>query len=133
MTQKVIRFLRSTRLLLAAMPSLLAIGGCGVDCLLPPPFINVEVRDSITGLPAAYGALGLVRRGAFIDTLRLLTSSPSDSSSTLMSSAPLEAGEYLVSVTKSGYTPWVVTSVVLQNDLCTINSIVLQARLQPLP
>jgi hypothetical protein len=134
MTNRKAKDLRSAWLLPAAMLSLLAIGGCN-DCAIgAPPFINVEVRDSITGLPAADGAVGLVRRGDFLDTLRLLVSAPSDSTSTLiLVSAPLQAGEYAVSVTKSGYAPWVATRVVLENESCAINSVVLQARLQPLP
>lgn len=126
--------LRSAWLLPAVMLSLLAIGGCS-DCPIgAPPFIDVEVRDSITGLPAAYGAVGLVRRGDFLDTLRLLVSAPYDSTSTLiLATAPLQAGEYSVSVTKSGYAPWVAARVVLEDESCAINSVVLQARLQPLP
>lgn len=113
-----------------ALPAaLLPIAGTGChNCALGvPPFIDLEVRDSVTGLPTARGAVGVAQSGSVVDTLR-----PLDSALVLIST-PLQPGTYTVTVTKSGYAPWVGPSVTLRDDPCAINSVRLVARLRPTP
>src|SRR6266508_239192 len=90
-------------ILLAVLSSCDALGSPSVCTLEARPGIVVEVRDSLTGAPAASGARAIARDDLFADTLRGLD--------LRVSGAHERPGTYGVSVNKSGYREWSVTGV----------------------
>lgn len=86
--------------------------------------INVEVRDSLTGQPAAAGATGVAAEGAYADTLDAF-------SATSLAGAYERAGTYTVTVRKPGYREWRLTGVTVTSDACHVQPVQLQARLVP--
>ena len=86
--------------------------------------INVDVRDSLTGQPAAAGAIGVAAEGSYADTLDAF-------SATSLGGAYERAGTYAVTVRKPGYREWRRDGVVVTSDPCHIRPVQLQARLVP--
>lgn len=91
----------------------------------------VEVRDAITGEPAAYGAVGEIRDGEYVETLLLEGGrSMIDPDTALRLVGALErAGEYAVVVRKEGYRDWSAQTVV-EADECHVHPVRLQAALE---
>ena len=87
--------------------------------------INVEVRDSVTGAPAAVGAIAIARDGGFADTLRTLDG-------VTVSGAWERPGTYAVGIAKAGYQGWNATGVRVIDAGCHVQAVSLQARLQPM-
>lgn len=87
------------------------------------PGIVLEVRDSLTGAPAASGALAIAQAAAFADTLR--------GTDLFLSGALERPGRYDVTVTKSGYRPWAAANVQVTQGLCHVETVTVQARLVP--
>jgi hypothetical protein len=107
--------------LMFAMPIL---GGCESSCLLIQlPNMGVEVRDSLTGLPAAFGATGSARVS---NTVTDLISE--DSLSMGGNWGREQAGRYVVVVRKPGYKTATVTENVEQ-DGCHVKTKILRIRL----
>jgi hypothetical protein len=88
----------------------------------------VEVRDSLTGAPAAWGATGI----AVHDGGRTTTLSAFDSLHLGGSWAREQAGGYHVSVRKPGYTP-VETRSSVDEDACHVKTGRVQVRIAPNP
>lgn len=108
--------------------------GCDLNGTLCPqsvePAIRVEVRDATAGTPAAEGASGLVRDGAYADSLRV--TGGDSSGAFILSAAEGRAGTYDVLVEKAGYRVWSQTGVRVRSGECGVATVTLQARLEPL-
>ena len=117
-----------------ALPTIAALALCTacsdqdlVICTLNfEPAVVVEIHDSITGTPLAQEARGAVREGTFIDSLRPRTSSS-------LQAAGERPGTYVVTVVHSGYADWLRTGVQVQDGVCHVQTVTLQALLQPSP
>ncbi len=119
---------RSARVgLLAA----LAVAGCNVEpigpiCTAIAVFgINLEVRGA-GGAPAAQGAIGVAREGAFVDTLLVLDE-------LRMAGAVERAGTYELEVSKPGHETWSATNVTVTEDECHVIPVQLDVNLIPTP
>jgi hypothetical protein len=109
---------------LAAACNLLFTGACTADFRWG---VVVEVRDSVTGAPAADGARLIVRDGAYADTSDQL---PFTEPLTLRAAGE-RGGIYDVTVEKSDYRDWTRTRVRVREDQCHVIPVRLEARLQP--
>jgi hypothetical protein len=89
--------------------------------------IVVEVRDSVTGEPAADGARLIVRDGAYADTSDQL---PFTEPLTLRAAGE-RGGRYDITVEKPDYREWTRTRVRVWEDGCHVIPVRLEARLQP--
>ena len=87
--------------------------------------IAVEVRDSVTGEPAAVGARLIVRDGVYADTSR------QHGDPLLIQAGEERAGRYDVSVEKSGYREWTRENVRVTAGACHVRTVRLDVRLQP--
>jgi hypothetical protein len=95
------------------------------------PGIRVEVRDSVTGEPAAAGARLIARDGAYADTSDQLPAPYTDPLS--LRAADERAGWYDVSVEKTGYRDWRRRPIRVTKDRCHVRTVQLRVRLQPEP
>ncbi len=89
--------------------------------------IVVEVRDAVSGAPAADGARLIVRDGDYVETV----DAPPTPSSTFLQAAGERVGRYDVTVQKPGYAEWTRTDVQVLRDGCHVTQIRLDAQLQP--
>lgn len=118
-------------LLLLAAPLLTSCtdGACTLDVL---PAVVVEIRDAVTGSPIAELARGSVRDGSYVDSLR-----PEGSSldGVLLSRAGAieREGTYAVEVVHDGYVTWQRPGVRVGGDDCHVETVTLQANLDPAP
>ena len=91
------------------------------------PAIVVEVRDAVSGGPAAVNSVGTLRSGAFIETIEPL------GELTLISERA-GVGTYRVEVRKAGYRDWVADDVRVRETggACSaIQTVTLRATLEP--
>jgi len=93
------------------------------------PAVVVEIRDARTGVPLAGSARGVVRDGAYVDSLR-----PHGGAGTpyvLMSRAAAKErpGTYSVNVQAPGYQVWTLDGVVVSSDQCHVRTRRLRAEL----
>jgi hypothetical protein len=86
--------------------------------------INLVVSDSVTGAPAAAGAIGVARDGTYADTLVSLDGHT-------MAGAWERPGIYTVSVSKTGYVAWTLGGVRVSDGGCHVQGVMLEARLKP--
>jgi hypothetical protein len=95
------------------------------------PAIGVFVHDSTTNSPVPAGSLMVVATtGSFSDTLRAnLQPIGQDWAWSL---AHERAGRYTVQVFVSGYHPWMMSNVRVDNGECHVETRTLTARMQPL-
>jgi hypothetical protein len=120
--------MRSTTILLGA----LIVGtSCGTSdpivCTAQfVPGIVVEVLDSATRASLVQDARGAAQDGAFIDSLRPL-------SPTTFQAAGERPGTYTVTVVHPGYIDWVRPDVQVRLGVCHVQTVTLQALLQPIP
>jgi hypothetical protein len=118
--------------LAAAMPGF----GCNdvpvVCTAIAVPGIQVDVRDSVTGLPATDGALGIARDGAYVDTLETLPTAGPLPSPTMLGAWERQ-GTYDVTISKANYLTWSAAGVRVSGDACHVTTVKLDANLQPSP
>lgn len=101
-------------LLIPALVCCLAACDSPVFCTLTvEPAIEVVVKDSKSGLPAAEGAIGYVSDGDYLDSLRT-------SGSLHMRAANERPGLYTVVVIKNGYRTWKKEGVIAIRDECHV-------------
>ena len=93
------------------------------------PGIILEIRDSTSDLPAAYGALVLAQAGAFEDTLRI-PGEPMPTSSSVVGAFE-RPGTYTVVIENPKYLPWSRSGVRVTSGPCHVNTVRLTARLTP--
>ena len=91
--------------------------------------LRVQVRDSVTGIPAGVGATVIAVDGSYNETLR---SYPELDSLTFYGAGERE-GTYLVRVTKDGYRTWSRSGIVVRDGGCHVIPVTVQASLQPSP
>ena len=126
---------KSFRILLAAVASAIGLlAACDEQIVYCPgvvkPAIRVQVTDAGTGAYFVSGLSGFVRDGDFLDSLRVSTVEFRGIVS--MSAATERPGVYSVVVRKEGYWDWTTNNVRVEEDLCGVLTVTLQARLQKL-
>jgi len=95
--------------------------------------IEVEIRDAATGSPLAQAASGVVRDGAFSDSLRPARSLNADPSSLISRQAAGERpGTYSVEVQRSGYRTWTASNVSVGRNVCHVDTRLLRADMVPI-
>lgn len=123
------------------MPILLLLLPLGDGCGLPDevvcwaasvimPAITVDVRDSVTGAPAALGALGIARGASVVDTMRVWDQADSANAHQLRTQRA-GTGTFTVTIAKAGYTMWRRDSVLVTGDKCGPTTTMLSALLKP--
>lgn len=95
------------------------------------PGIQATVTDSVTGAPAAAGAKLVARDGTYADS-SMYPADPQYQQAWL-AGAYERAGTYAVTITKPGYRPWAKSGVVVTRGECHVNTVKLEAKLQPAP
>lgn len=122
----------STLLLLTC---LLALTGCGSsDGVLCGDHVErgivVAVYDAQTHAPIAKDAVGTIEDGSYMETL---TPAGGDSQGNLISigGAFERPGTYTVRIEKSGYQTWEKKNVRVTKGVCNVNTVTLEADLQP--
>ena len=116
----------------------------GCDLPFPPgactsilvPAIIVEMRDARTGAPLAGLAVGTVRDGAYIDSLRPHSYlDASELTGTMLSrqAAHERSGRYTVEVERPGYQRWTRSDVRVRDADCHVQTQTLRAQLQAIP
>lgn len=96
--------------------------------------VAVTVEDSITGAPIASGATLVVRDGAFVDSVSFPAGQLNADSWALATPNSYERpGTYDVTVRRAGYLQWEREDVTVRRATCGVATVVLRARLQPLP
>lgn len=112
---------------------LLVLSGCDLGGTIcdqsVTPGLVVVVLDAATGEPAADGAVGIARDGAYVDTLRVFESR--DGRATSLAGADERAGRYTVVVQKTGYAPWQQDGLTVREGECHVRQIRVTARLAP--
>jgi len=96
--------------------------------------INLQVRDATTGAPAACGATGEIREGDLVELVTLSETRCATFPDSLSFAGAWErAGTYTVVVKKPGYQDWVKEEVVVMEGACHVQTVTLQANLEPEP
>jgi hypothetical protein len=96
------------------------------------PGLIVRVLDSLTEAPAAHGATGVAVDDEYQETLRN-PALDDDLTAADLYGADEREGLYTVSVTKTGYQPWVREGVRVTAGACHVQTVHLEARLTPAP
>jgi hypothetical protein len=116
----------------------LCVAGCdllgiGTECtLVARSALLIEVVDSASGAPILAGdveVLVVVTDGSYVDSLRV--DGPVGRPTAALPLAEERSGNYRVEVTASGFAPWVVSNVRVQEDECHVLTRELTARLRP--
>lgn len=100
------------------------------------PAVIVEIRDLRTGAPIAGSASGVVRDGAYVDSLRPYgyITGPLDAQSLYSrQAAPERAGVYEISIQRAGYRAWDTTGVRVTREECHVNTATIRANLVAAP
>ena len=96
------------------------------------PGIVVEIRDGGTGAALAYDARGIVRDGAYADSLQPAMSSSADPHDLYARAAAHErAGTYSVEVVHPGYATWTAAGIRVEGGVCHVQTVTLHASLTP--
>lgn len=115
-----------------AAPLAVLLGACEgpADCILSPAAaVEVVVRDSVTGVPAADGAVGSL--GFDGETIPLSLTGTDIHGAPLVLSGGSQPGRYSVQIEKSGYESWTLPTLRVESGNCGILTERLEARLQP--
>ena len=133
------RALRRHRMRFATSVLLGGIAACdllpGTDPVVCPAAISraieVEVRDAVSGAPAAADAVGTARDGSFVEVLQVVgwTGAPADETALLLGGVNERAGTYTVTVDKAGYERWERASINVRRSICGVETARLEARL----
>ena len=114
----------SRSLLVLAVPLFLqgcTVPGCDAYLLYG---ISASIRDSVSGAGITSDTRGVVREGAFVDTLRSFQES-------VLVGAPERAGTYRLEVSATGYQDWARDGIVVLDDGCHVRPVQLVVRMQP--
>jgi hypothetical protein len=120
---------------LAATACATASLGCTTQpiCTLSvDPGVVVTIRDAADGKPLASTARGVVRDGAFSDSLRPY-GGLGDGTLVSRAAADERPGVYTVTVVHQGYAPWERSGVRVRPGECHVQAASLTADLQPVP
>jgi hypothetical protein len=94
------------------------------------PAIAVEAADANTGAALTTTVSGVVRDGAYSDSLQLCTMGMYPGTRCAALERP---GTYDVEVRHQGYHTWTTRGVAVTNGPCHVNTVVLQAKLSKEP
>ena len=94
--------------------------------------LSVEVRDAVSGAPAACGATGSLEEGAHVEALSDFGQCRRPDGWPYLYAVVQRAGTYRVTVSKPGYQTWVQEGVTITYDACGVQPVALQANLEPL-
>jgi hypothetical protein len=98
------------------------------------PAVIVEIRDARTNAPLALGALGVVRDGAYVDSLRPAEALTADMNTLVSRAAAHERpGVYAIEMQRAGYASFAASDVRVDRDACHVVTARVQAALTPLP
>lgn len=106
-----------------------ARGPCTADIR---PAVDVRVVDSLSGAPLIGRTSLILLDGTFRDSM----TTSSDAATNYLRGTPLSyerAGTYVVRVRRSGYATWQRANVGVTADECHVQTVQIEARLQPLP
>lgn len=107
-----------------------ALAGCQepTTCASVPQYaVTVEIRDSVSGLPAAYGTTVVLRDGAFVDSVNFTQGDSTRAA--VVSLGGSRPGRYSLAVTKPGYGRWERQSIVVLSTRCGVASVFVEVRL----
>ena len=106
--------------------------GQTIACTLEArPGIELEVRDAGTGAAAAHGAYAEANDGLYSAPMEIVEWETNDPASAyLMQGAYERPGRYIVTVTRSGYRPWVASDVRVIGDSCHVRTVRLKVFLE---
>ena len=97
-------------------------GGSSCDLSIEPGVI-VEIRDAITGVPLAANARGVVREGAYTDSLRAYETKGSAPNALVSRAAAYERpGTYSIEVDAPGHQSWRVDDVRVSKGECHVRT-----------
>ena len=99
--------------------------------LVLSPGVAVEVRDAFSGATIASGSKLVAQAGAYADSMSFPVGQPDLNSAHL--TGAYRPGVYTLTVTKTGYQPWVQTNVVVTAAGCGTNLTTLTATLHAAP
>jgi len=95
------------------------------------PAVEVEITDAATGNTLSEYAVGVVRDGAYGDSLRICGSTPAEGASRC--AAYERPGTYEVEVRHAGYEVWSARGVAATKGPCHVNTVALKAQLVRAP
>ena len=93
--------------------------------------LELEIRDSRTGVPAAEGAVAIARDRWYVDTLPLI-GWDAEGRQLYVGGLHERPGVYSVTVQKPGYRDWLVDRLELTRDECHVNTQRLRVHLEPI-
>lgn len=99
--------------------------------LILSPGVAVEVRDAIDGSTIASGSKLVAQAGAYADSMSFPVGQPELNGSHL--TGAYQPGTYTLTVTKTGYQPWVQTNVIVTAARCGVNLNTFTATLHAAP
>ena len=91
--------------------------------------LNLQVRDSVTGVPTGRQATVVAQDGQYTETLQFLGALVATDSLSFFGAAE-RAGTYLITVTKAGYRAWTRSGVTVLADVCHVHGVTVEVRLQ---
>lgn len=100
------------------------------------PAVAVEVSDVQTGRSLTEHAVGMLRDGAYTDSLGLYDGScygPKAAAPRFRCGAHERIGTYEVQVHHEGYRPWSLSGVAVSKGECHVNTVAVSAKLTPAP
>ncbi len=122
--------MRTGRLAVGAAVCLFVNTGCSTQptCIAEPSYgLFLEIRDAVTSVPAANGAVGRAVGAGVAEVLELGGSPPG-----LVLFGVSVPGEFRVTVTKPGYVPWQRSHVVIrQAGECSLAVTRIDVQLEP--
>jgi hypothetical protein len=91
----------------------------------PENTVLIEVRDSRTGAPLAFGSTGVIEDGDYIEPLTSLEGTPF-----LWAGKPeARPGTYRITIARPGYRLWQRDNVRVNRDRCGVRTVELDAHL----
>jgi hypothetical protein len=119
------------RLLAIALTVTLVTGCKGQEIVCPSilsPGVAVEVRDAFSGATIASGAKLVAQAGSYADSMSFPAGQPDLNSAHL--TGAYRPGVYTLTVTKTGYQPWIQANVNVTAAQCGVNLTSFTATLQ---
>lgn len=111
------------------------VTGCHDQEIVCPMILDrgvaVEVRDAFDNSLIASGSKLVAQAGAYADSMSFPAGQPELNSSHL--AGAYRPGTYTLTVTKTGYQPWVQTNVVVTAARCGVNLTAFTALLHAAP
>lgn len=122
------------RVLVVALAGALVMGCSNQEIVCPQilsPGVAIEVRDAFDGSPIASGAKLVAQAGTYADSMSVPVGQPELNNSHLFGA--FQPGLYTLTVTKTGYQPWVQANVTVTATRCGVNLTSFTASLHAAP